>query len=90
MLAAVTQLVVIATPALLMTIMLTRSPAQTLLLRRPPLLALLAAGLLAIVLHPAVNLLQNIVVRVYPISEQMAELLQSTQAGKTTTSGSRC
>ena len=38
-LAAVTQLVVIATPALLMTIMLTRSPAQTLLLRRPPLLA---------------------------------------------------
>lgn len=76
-LTAVTQLAVIATPALLMAVMLTRSPAQTLLLRRPPLLALLAAGLLAFTLHPAVNLLQSIVMRVYPISEQMAELLQS-------------
>jgi len=76
-LTAVTQLAVIATPALLMAVMLTRSPAQTLLLRRPPLLALLGAGLLAFTLHPAVNLLQSIVMRVYPISEQMAELLQS-------------
>jgi sodium transport system permease protein len=76
-LTAVTQLAVIATPALLMAVMLTRSPAQTLLLRRPPVLALLAAGLLAFAVHPAVNLLQSIVVKVYPISEQMAELLQS-------------
>jgi sodium transport system permease protein len=74
---AVTQLVVIATPALLMTVMLTRSPPQTLLLRWPPLMAPLAAVLLGVALHPAANLLQSVVVRIYPISEQMAELLES-------------
>ncbi len=78
-LTAVTQLVVIATPALLMTVMLTRSPAQTLLLRMPPLLSPLAAVLLAVTLHPAVNLLQSVVVRLYPISDEMAELLKSVK-----------
>jgi sodium transport system permease protein len=68
-LVAVTQLVVIATPALLMTIMLTRSPARTLLLSKPPWPAPLAAALLAVVLHPAVNLLQTVVMRVYPLNE---------------------
>ncbi|MBI3839329.1 MAG: CPBP family intramembrane metalloprotease [Planctomycetia bacterium] len=74
-LAVVTQLVVVATPALLMTIMLTRSPAQTLLLRRPPLIAPLAAVLLAVTLHPAINVLQTVVNRVYPLSEQFAKEL---------------
>ena len=78
-LTAVTQLVVIATPALLMTIMLTRSPAQTLLLRMPPLMSPLAAVLLAVTLHPAVNLLQSVVLKVYPISDQMAELLKTVK-----------
>jgi sodium transport system permease protein len=75
-LVAVTQLVVIATPALLMTIMLTRSPAQTLLLRRPPWMAPLAAMLLAVVLHPAINLLQTVVTRVYPLNEEIAAQLE--------------
>ncbi len=83
MLAAVTQLVVVATPALLMTIMLTRSPAQTLLLRKPFLMAPLAGFLLALTLHPAVNLLQNIVLRVYPLSEELVKKLD----GLVTTSG---
>ncbi|HEY2417688.1 MAG TPA: ABC transporter permease subunit/CPBP intramembrane protease, partial [Steroidobacteraceae bacterium] len=74
-LAVVTQLVVVATPALLMTIMLTRSPIKTLLLRRPPLIAPLAAALLAVTLHPAVNLLQVVVNRIYPLSEQVAQEL---------------
>jgi sodium transport system permease protein len=75
LLAVVTQLVVVATPALLMTIMLTSSPVQTLLLRKPPLIAPLAAALLAVTLHPAVNLLQTVVNRVYPLSEQLAKEL---------------
>ena len=54
----VTQLAVIAAPALLMTLMLTSSPRQTLLLRWPPWLAIPAAALLAVVLHPAANVLQ--------------------------------
>ena len=82
-LAAVTQLVVVATPALLMTIMLTRSPAQTLLLRKPFLVAPLAALVLALTLHPAVSLLQNIVLRVYPLSEDLVKKLD----GLVTTSG---
>ena len=72
---AVTQLVVIALPALLMTFMLTRSPTQTLLLRRPPFRAPLAAGLLAVVFHPTANLLQSLVQRVYPLDEQVTKTL---------------
>lgn len=75
MMAAVTQLVVIATPALLMTVMLTRSPRQTLLLRRPAWRASALAVLLAVALHPTINLLQVIVSRVYPINQQVAASL---------------
>jgi sodium transport system permease protein len=71
--AAVTQLAVIATPALVMTVMLTRSPPKTLLLRNPGLGVSLAAVLLAVVLHPAANLLQVLVNRVYPLNEQIAQ-----------------
>ncbi len=74
-LAIVTQLVVVATPALLMTIMLTRSPVQTLLLRKSPLLAPLAAVLLALALHPAINVVQTVVNRLYPLSEQLTKEL---------------
>ncbi len=76
-LAAVTQLVVILTPALLMTVMLTRSPVQTLLLRRPPLLAPLAAVFLAFTLHPTANLLQTLVMRLYPLSDELAQVLKN-------------
>ena len=70
--ALVTQLAVIAAPALLMTIMLTSSPRQTLLLKWPPWLAIPAAALLAVVLHPAVNVLQAVVQQLYPDQRQRA------------------
>jgi len=72
----VTQLVVIAMPALLMTVMLTNSPRQTLLLRRPPWLTLAAAPALAVLLHPSVNALQVAVTRLYPLSDEMKETLE--------------
>jgi sodium transport system permease protein len=74
-LAAITELVVILTPALLMAVMLTRSPVQTLLLRRPPLMAPLAAVLLAVAVHPLAHLLQWVVNRVYPLKDELAQQL---------------
>ncbi len=82
-LVAATQLVVVLTPALLMAVMLTRSPAQTLLLRRPPLLAPLAAGLLAVAVHPVHNLLHAIVMRIYPLSDELTGQLKGLESGLT-------
>jgi len=76
-LAIVTQLVVIATPALLMTTVLTRSPQRTLLLVRPPLGALLAAGGLAVALHPAAVRFSELVQKLYPINEDVAKALSA-------------
>ena len=76
----VLQIAVVATPALLMTIMLTRSPIQTLQLRLPPWSACPAAALLAVALHPAVQWLSVQVGKLYPIdsriTEQFAHLIQ--------------
>lgn len=71
----ITELTTVLTPALLMTIMLTRSPRNTLLLRLPPLGSLPAALLLAVVLHPAVTQLAIIVQRIYPVSEALREAM---------------
>lgn len=78
----VVQLVVVATPALLMTIMLTRSPRQTLLLRRPPLASVPAALLLAVAVHPAVNWLGLLVRTLYPINEQVAQQMEALFRGQ--------
>ncbi len=72
---AVSQLVVVLTPALLMTVMLTRSPRRTLLLHRPHWSALPTAALLAVALHPLAHLLQKAVMTLYPLSETMREAL---------------
>ena len=64
----VSQLVLIATPALLMTIMLTRSPRKTLLFKMPAWWTLPAAVLLAVGLHPVVKALQVVVGQLYPIT----------------------
>ena len=72
----VSQVVVIATPALLMAVMLTRRPARTLLLHRPPWLAIPFAILLAVCLHPAVLLLQRGLAELYPMGEQTKQLEQ--------------
>jgi sodium transport system permease protein len=70
-LTAITQLAVIVTPALLMTIMLTSSPRQTLLLKLPRLESLIAALALAVCLHPVANALQYGVQRLYPVSDEI-------------------
>jgi sodium transport system permease protein len=68
----VPQLLVIVPSMLLMTLVFTRSPRATLLLKRPASwLAVPAAALLAAVLHPTVNLLQVLVQRLYPISSEI-------------------
>lgn len=77
--ALVTQLTVIAAPALLMTFFLTSSPRQTLLLKMPPWLAIPAAVLLAVVLHPVANFLQTVVGQLYPISDSVRPALERMQ-----------
>jgi sodium transport system permease protein len=69
--AVITQLVVIATPALLMAVMLTRSPAKTLLLRWPAWQVLPAVLLLAAATHPVATSLQALVRWIYPMSEDV-------------------
>jgi sodium transport system permease protein len=66
MIGLTTQLVVVATPVLLMTVVLTSSPAQTLLLRRPNPLAIPAAALLAVALHPLARVAATCVEKLYP------------------------
>jgi len=74
LLIAISQLVVIATPALLMTLLLTSSPRKTLLLERPTSwLAIPVAVLLAVVLHPAVSCLGLVVQSIYPMAPEVAQ-----------------
>jgi sodium transport system permease protein len=75
----VSELAVILTPTLLMTALFTYRPWQTLGLRRPPLWALAAAPLLAVLLHPAISLLADAVQRLYPVSEQVAKSLGAVE-----------
>jgi sodium transport system permease protein len=73
-LTVVTQLAVILTPTLLMTIICTRSPRQTLLLHRPKWTSIPAAAALAIALHPAVLVLGELLRRLYSVDPRVAEL----------------
>lgn len=72
----VIQLAVIATPALIMTIMLTRSPRRTLLLNLPRWWTLPAAAVLAVAVHPMAAVMQEIVQRLYPPTEAMRQAMQ--------------
>lgn len=73
----ITLLVIVLTPALLMTILLTTSPRQTLLLRAPRWSALPAAAVLAVAVHPLIITLGTLVEQLYPMADeirkQMAE-----------------
>jgi sodium transport system permease protein len=72
----VLQLALIATPAVLMAIMLTRRPAKTLSLGRPSFwLTLPAAALMAICLHPAMTWLAEAIQYVYPLNPAVEEQL---------------
>jgi sodium transport system permease protein len=87
-LTVVTQLVVVATPALLMAIMLTRSMRKTLLLRLPAggslassLVSLVAAVLLAFCVFPAVGWFGVLVEQLYPLSPAVKESLDGMLKG---------
>ena len=73
------QLAVIAAPVLLLTVLLSRNTRQTLLLKRPPWLAVPAAALLAIALNPLSNVLQSVVRQLYPISDSVRPALERMQ-----------
>ncbi|MGD9647380.1 MAG: ABC transporter permease subunit/CPBP intramembrane protease [Pirellulales bacterium] len=75
--AIITQLVVVLTPALLMTIVLTSSPRKTLLLARSRRWSLPAAAALAVCVHPLANLLQQGVLKLYPIKDEVVLQLDS-------------
>ena len=72
----VTQIVVILTPALLMTIMLTNSPRQTLLCRVPPWKSIPAVVALALAVHPVANWLQGAVNHLYPVGDEVKSVLE--------------
>ncbi len=65
----------IATPAVLMAIMLTRNPRKTLLLKPPHPAAAPAAVLLALLLHPAAVCLGQTVQSLYPMSGEVSSQL---------------
>jgi sodium transport system permease protein len=70
------QVALIATPACLMAIMLTRKPAATLLLRRPSFVATVpAAALLAVLFHPVMLQAAEWIQAIYPISEDTVRAL---------------
>ena len=69
-------LAVVLTPALLMTLFMTRSPVQTLLLRRPNWLTLPAMVVLAAALHPLVIKMSHVVRHLYPIDPKLTASLE--------------
>jgi len=71
----VTQLVVVATPALLMTIMLARSATKTLLLRWPHTAAIPAAVLLALAVYPLAGWAAVVVQQLYPLNPELKAAL---------------
>jgi sodium transport system permease protein len=70
---------VVLLPAMLLTAILTRSPKQTLLLRRPPWLAIPAAAALAVALYPSVAALNVAVAKLYPLSEEMMNGIRAVE-----------
>ena len=74
------QIGLIAGPAIVMALLLTRRPAQTLLLAWPSWRHLLAAVLLACFLHPVASAVALQVHTLYPLSEQTLAQLKPLQA----------
>ena len=73
----VVQVVLIATPALLMAILLTRRPLRALSLSRPSFwLTLPVGGLMAVSLHPLMMTVAGLIQRIYPINPEMAKQIQ--------------
>jgi sodium transport system permease protein len=78
---AASQLACVFAPAMLMTIMLTRSPRRTLLLeRKPDWSHLWAAAGLALVLHPLVVKFAEAITKIYPIPGETAAAAKAIEA----------
>lgn len=71
---SITLLAFIATPAMLMALMLTRRPGRSLLLRYTGLTPLIIAPLLAVALHPLLKWISMLVMQVYQPSQEFGEL----------------
>ncbi len=71
-----TQIGLVAAPALIMTVVLTRRPAQVLLLQRPRWSTVPAAVLLAVCLHPTVVLVAQQIQAMYPLSDEVIRAMQ--------------
>jgi sodium transport system permease protein len=77
----ISQIVCILVPAMMMTLVLTRSPTRTLLLDRLPRVThLAAAALLAVLLHPLVVRMGEAIQEIYPMSPEVAASAQEIQA----------
>jgi sodium transport system permease protein len=81
---AIPMLACILTPALLMSVMLTTNVRKTLLLKLPSLGTLAAAVLLAFCIHPLSFVLREVVERLYPMPEGLAERLNEMIKGTST------
>lgn len=77
----VLQITAVATPALLMAVMLARSPRKTLLLSWPPHATIPMAILLALAIHPVANQLKVVVVTLYPMSDSVIQQLRAMTEG---------
>lgn len=73
---AIQLIAIVLIPAVIMAIVLTRSPLATLQLKKPQWSALGMAALLAVVIHPAAMAFSVFVGKTYPPAPQMAEQLQ--------------
>jgi sodium transport system permease protein len=65
----------IALPAVIFTLLFTRSPRKTLLLAPPPSMSIIAAAALALCAHPLVHVAVEAVSRVFPMSQAMKQQL---------------
>jgi sodium transport system permease protein len=68
---AISLIAFIAAPPLIMAVILTRSPRQTLLLNLPSPWVVLVVGLLAVVIHPVGFAVSRAVQQLYPFNEEM-------------------
>ena len=69
----------IAIPAVLAAMFLTRSPRETMLLKKAPGLSIVAAFLLALCVHPVLHVLQHWVTFVFPAGPDVALLEEQMQ-----------
>ncbi|MCE5267997.1 MAG: ABC transporter permease subunit [Planctomycetaceae bacterium] len=71
-----TQLLMIAAPALVMAMLFTSAPRQTLLLRWPAWWTIPGAAILAAALHPSTSVVSSAVERLYPMSDDVRRALE--------------